>query len=403
MTSVNNDMAEGSESPHRHTLALTEWRPILHASSQVVLYNATSHALSVRQSSPKATSVVRRNLTNDICPYCHRHLRTAGGESDVDANDNDYNDDLDEDISSRAPNYFQLLQVANETASIHSTPHESRTPSVASEPPELNEPEVSSEQHDSSDTFRAGTMAEGYFKAFFQEECRLGMGANGTVYLCQHVLDGNPLGHFAVKKIAVGKSHTYLIQILREVRLLEKLHHPNIITYHHAWLETCQFSAFGPTVPTLHVLMQWAEGGSLDDFIDVRLGRPSPNYLAHFHTPGGSYASKSPEENSTTTNDTNSPSLHSRSARIRAFRAMQRAPPAERERMKKELEMSIAAGQNGARSGKTNWTAVHLLSAEEVKGLFSDVVSGLAFLHDKAILHLDLKPGNVLSLGTKEN
>lgn len=126
--------------------------------------------------------------------------------------------------------------------------------------------------------------------------------------------------------------------------------------------------------------MQWAEGGSLDDFIDVRLGRPSPNYLAHFHTPGGSYASKSPEENSTTTNDTNSPSLHSRSARIRAFRAMQRAPPAERERMKKELEMSIAAGQNGARSGKTNWTAVHLLSAEEVKGLFSDVVSGLAFL-----------------------
>lgn len=107
------------------------------------------------------------------------------GESDVDANDNDYNDDLDEDISSRAPNYFQLLQVANETASIHSTPHESRTPSVASEPPELNEPEVSSEQHDSSDTFRAGTMAEGYFKAFFQEECRLGMGANGTVYLCQ--------------------------------------------------------------------------------------------------------------------------------------------------------------------------------------------------------------------------
>ena len=37
-------------------------------------------------------------------------------------------------------------------------------------------------------------------------------------------------------------------------------------------------------------------------------------------------------------------------------------------------------GQKGARTGKTNWTAVHLLSAEEVKSLFSDVVSGLAFL-----------------------
>lgn len=34
----------------------------------------------------------------------------------------------------------------------------------------------------------------------------------------QHMLDGNPLGHFAVKKIAVGQSHSYLLTILREVR-----------------------------------------------------------------------------------------------------------------------------------------------------------------------------------------
>ena len=32
------------------------------------------------------------------------------------------------------------------------------------------------------------------------------------------MLDGNPLGHFAVKKIAVGQSHSYLLNILREVR-----------------------------------------------------------------------------------------------------------------------------------------------------------------------------------------
>jgi serine/threonine protein kinase len=50
-------------------------------------------------------------------------------------------------------------------------------------------------------------------------------------YGLQHVLDGNPLGHFAVKKIAVGESHSYLLKILREVRLLERLHHPNIVTY----------------------------------------------------------------------------------------------------------------------------------------------------------------------------
>ena len=41
------------------------------------------------------------------------------------------------------------------------------------------------------------------------------------------------------------------LTIVCQIRLLEKLHHPNIITYHHAWLETCQFSSFGPKVPTL--------------------------------------------------------------------------------------------------------------------------------------------------------
>lgn len=38
-----------------------------------------------------------------------------------------------------------------------------------------------------------------------------------------------------------------------QIRLLETLHHKNIITYHHAWLETCQFSAFGPKVPALQL------------------------------------------------------------------------------------------------------------------------------------------------------
>ncbi|KAF5363041.1 hypothetical protein D9758_012637 [Tetrapyrgos nigripes] len=114
-------------------------------------------------------------------------------------------------------------------------------------------------------------MAEGYFDAFFRVEKKLGMGANRSVFLCQHVLDNNPLGRFAVKKIAVGQSHTYLLQTLREVKLLERLHHPNIVAYHHSWLEHTQFSPSGPRITTLHVSMQWTEGGSLDDFIERRI------------------------------------------------------------------------------------------------------------------------------------
>jgi len=52
-------------------------------------------------------------------------------------------------------------------------------------------------------------MAEGYFDAFPREESKLGMGTNGSAFLCQHVLDGNLLGRFAVK-IAIGPSGTFL-------------------------------------------------------------------------------------------------------------------------------------------------------------------------------------------------
>jgi len=100
--------------------------------------------------------------------------------------------------------------------------------------------------------------------------------------------------------------------------------------------------------------MQWAEAGSLDDYIDVRLGRPT--HLPHVHPSSSSTAPQTP------TADT-----HSRSARIRAFRALQRAGPAEREHMRESVR---GAGL----------TAVHLLSASEVRELFLDVVSGLSFL-----------------------
>ncbi|GLB39208.1 putative protein tyrosine kinase [Lyophyllum shimeji] len=361
-------------SPNRAVVALHEWQPVFHASNQVVLYNPKSHALSIRRAikSPRGT--------RSYCPCC-KQILPDGFEPELPQFEEDF-DRLDSDPAyhSRASDYFQLLAIANETSSRPSTP-----------PPPT--PEERS-------TFPAEAMAEGYFNAFFQEEYKLGMGANGSVFLCQHVLDGNPLGHFAVKKIAVGESHSYLLRILREVRLLERLHHPNIITYHHAWLESCQFSSFGPKIPTLHVLMQWAEGGSLDDFIDVRLGRPAQ----HIHIdPLGPFSSGQTTSHISAADLAASPvepvpppstlhevpaDLHSRSARIRAFRQFQRATPDERERMRREREGVRARGQT--------WKAVHLLSADEVKSLFQDVVSGLEFLHNKSILHLDLKPGNVL-------
>ena len=110
--------------------------------------------------------------------------------------------------------------------------------------------------------------------------------------------------------------------------------------------------------------MQWAEGGSLDDYIEVRLGRGSPK-LAQSTTPDDTDISDKP--------------IESRSGRIRAFRAMQRAGPEEKERLRARL-----GAVNNSRGGAAPWKAVHLFSAEEVHGLFSGVVDGLAFLVRRA-------------------
>lgn len=146
------------------TPAGPEWQPILHVSNQVVLYNPTSHALSIRTHSPQPpeTGTLARHA-HARCPYCHRSISPdprRPHESDE--------DDLEENLrraSNRAANYFQLLEIANET---------SRPASP-----------ISGGGSPTRGAFRAENMAEGYFKAFFQEVCRLGMGANGSVYLCQ--------------------------------------------------------------------------------------------------------------------------------------------------------------------------------------------------------------------------
>ena len=83
-----------------------------------------------------------------------------------------------ERASNRAANYFQLLEIANESSN-PASPASGGSSAAPSAGPS---------------TFRAENMAEGYFKAFFQEVCRLGMGANGSVYLCQVSGDFHAVG-----------------------------------------------------------------------------------------------------------------------------------------------------------------------------------------------------------------
>lgn len=166
-----------SSSQSSDLAAEPEWTPIFHASesNQVVLYNPTSHALAIQnRSSPSPLLFPDRQRPN--CPYCKQVL-PAGFQLEAD-NDEEH----EHGQTNRASNYFQLLAIANETASGPSTPQSSGNFSRASR---RHSPSVGQNGAEGSRTFPAEVMAEGYFGSFFQEECKLGMGAYGSVYLCQ--------------------------------------------------------------------------------------------------------------------------------------------------------------------------------------------------------------------------
>ena len=87
----------------------------------------------------------------------------------------------DDDYAETAPQYFQLLSESANASTRAASP----------------EPNFSSHVGPES-------ANQGYYERFFVELGKLGRGARGSVYLCQHVLHGHALGRYAIKKIPVG-------------------------------------------------------------------------------------------------------------------------------------------------------------------------------------------------------
>eukprot|EP01135_Chromosphaera_perkinsii_P012106 Nk52_evm44s2579 gene=Nk52_evmTU44s2579 len=108
---------------------------------------------------------------------------------------------------------------------------------------------------------------DGYYERFFVEDKKLGSGFRGQVYLCKHVLEGVLLGTFAVKKVPVGNDRSLLVKMLAEVHTLSGLHHPNVLEYKHAWIAHHQPALFGPKIPCLFILTEYAGWGNLAQYV----------------------------------------------------------------------------------------------------------------------------------------
>ncbi|TPX66949.1 hypothetical protein SpCBS45565_g04125 [Spizellomyces sp. 'palustris'] len=375
----------------------TPWNVILHkaATGRAVLYNRDEKKIVVQ----RATASVSHVVTDKLCLLCRqpwsKRRRTAqqdDSEEETELCDSFINQD-----------YFRLLEsitpdVGDSDGQGHLPPPSSPTKSSSAHDPKplpipsisISEPTQSAEPTGLSE----GSFNQGYYDRFFVEERKLGRGLRGSVFLCQHVpvLDQVPLGQFAVKAIPVGTSHAWLVRMLKEVHLLERLRHPNIIEYKHAWLEHRQLTQFGPEVPCLFVLMELANGGNLEEYIYVQWHPDSTDRIVN----SGQLSSDDDRDFNHLTPKERVKRLRERKRRRQE---QSRLPPSISSLASASVHKSTRSNRaqmHGGIGRGPQGKKVRFLKDYEIWCLFLDICKGLAHLHKHGIIHRDLKPPNLL-------
>ncbi|KAJ3381164.1 putative serine/threonine-protein kinase iks1 [Lobulomyces angularis] len=358
------------------------WQVVLHNKGEVVLYNQIENSLLIKRVRSTNSNFTENPSPasgfNSICSQCGQTIPNPHHEANQ-SNSGSANSFFAD------RNYFLLLEGANSalnTAESRTTsnPNFSCSKNISITPistsPKISEFVTVDEFFQETNLLNQGegtsidenipipipiqsgfsnkTLNPGYYERFFIEKVKLGKGFR--VFCCLHVLNGIVLGEFAIKKVPVGESKDWLVKMLREVKLLEKLRHPNIIEYKHAWVEDYQLTKFGPEIPTLFILMEQANGGNLEEFVELQWKGDTDDSNIIFKKFRGKNNAKGVYPNS--------------------------------------ASMGRLGGIGYQNVGSLK--KVRYLNESEIFSFFLDICKGLVHLHEHGIIHRDLKPNNLL-------
>ncbi|KAK1338915.1 hypothetical protein QTO34_019583 [Cnephaeus nilssonii] len=264
-----------------------------------------------------------------------------------------------------------------------------------------------------------------YFNEF-EELQLLGKGAFGAVIKVQNKLDGCC---YAVKRIPINPASRHFRRIKGEVTLLSRLHHENIVRYYNAWIEKHERPAgpgtspedTGPEARDGQAGSRPGAGGSEADGPDsVEAAAPPPILTSSVEWSTSAERSAAGQGSSSDEDEEDElDGVFSQSFLRASDSESDIIFDNEDENSKSQNQDEDCNGKNSCHESELSVTteAVHYLyiqmeycekstlrdtidqglyqDTNRLWRLFREILDGLAYIHEKGMIHRDLKPVNI--------
>ncbi|KAF2495843.1 kinase-like protein [Lophium mytilinum] len=262
----------------------------------------------------------------------------------------------------------------------------------------------------------------------FEQQCLLGKGGYGRVYMAKNRLDGFD---YAVKRIPLSPMRMNKIQrggqkelelLLEEVRTLARLDHRNIVRYHHAWLEASEPDALssqfdnnpklleGPSTFESSELCSEDVTSEDEERLPTVSGAESSDHLSEDIFDRSSTPLRGSKSQSKNADDEDADETIPREA----FASYEQSAPEMTPDVSQilgntfrltftlNIQMSLhplTLGQFLASEHSNEASSIHLKhcfhTAISLRILLK-ILKGVSYLHSQNVVHRDLKPANIL-------